>query len=89
MTRRGITHCKDWEHKGGSSWEKRAYRKRPAPPPPVEFVLGKRVFEDGAVEYKVSYTGLDDDHAHWEAAANLPKKAVDEYEEAHPHFTRT
>ena len=48
MTRRGITHCKDWEHKGGSSWEKRAYRKRPAPPPPVEFVLGKRVFEDGA-----------------------------------------
>ena len=50
-----------------------------------EFVLGKRVFEDGAVEYKVSYTGLDDDHAHWEAAANLPKKAVDEYEEAHPH----
>jgi hypothetical protein len=33
----------------------------------------------------VSYTGLDDDHAHWEAAANLPKKAVDEYEEAHPH----
>ena len=52
-------------------------------PPPVEFVLGKRVFEDGAVEYKVSYTGLDDDHAHWEAAANLPKKAVDEYEEAH------
>ena len=86
MTRRGITHCKDWEHKGGSSWEKRAYKKRPAPPaPPVEFILGKRVFEDGAVEYKVSYTGLDDDHAHWEAAANLPKKAVDEYEEAHPH----
>ena len=85
MTRRGITHCKDWVHKGGSAWEKRAYKKRPAPPaPPVEFILGKRVFEDGAVEYKVSYTGLDDDHAHWEAAANLPKKAVDEYEEAHP-----
>ena len=89
MTRRGISHCKDWEHKGGSTWEKRAYKKRPAPAPPVEFLLGKRVFEDGAVEYKVSYTGLDDDHAHWENAANLPKKAVDEYEEAHPHFTRT
>jgi hypothetical protein len=85
MTRRGISHCKDWEHKGGSDWERRTVKKRPAPLPSVEFVVGKREFEDGAIEYKVSYNGLDDEHAHWESVANLDPKVIAEYEEAHPH----
>ena len=59
-------------------------------------IIGLQIFahkmsacSDPGVWTKLQCTGLDDDHAHWEAAANLPKKAVDEYEEAHPHFTRT
>ena len=42
-------------------------------------------FEDGTVQYKIKWKGLDDDHATWEPPAHLQhaQQAVAEYEATH------
>lgn len=87
MSRRSITHCADWTHKDGPTWEKKEVKKRPAPEHPIDFLVGKRVFDDGVVQYKVKWSNLDEDQATWEPIPHLThaKQAISEYEESHPN----
>lgn len=88
MSRRNITHCADWTHKDGATWEKKEKKKRPAEKEhPIDCLVGKRVFDDGVVQYKVKWSNLDDDHATWEPIPHLThaKQAIEEYESTHPN----
>ena len=82
MSRRNITHCADWTHKDGATWEKKEKKKHP-----IDCLVGKRVFDDGVVQYKVKWSNLDDDHATWEPIPHLThaKQAIEEYESTHPN----
>lgn len=86
MSRRGITECLDWVHEG-NAWKAKtkAATKKAAREHEVEAVVGKRVFDNGAVQYKIKWKDFDDDHATWEPTTHLQhaQQAVAEYEEAH------
>ena len=85
MSRRGITECLDWVHEG-NAWKAKTKSATKAPKEhEVEAVVGKRVFESGAVQYKIKWKEFDDEHATWEPTTHLQhaQQAVAEYEDAH------
>lgn len=87
MSRRGITECKDWIHDKNAGWKTReaANQVKITKEYPVSAIVGKRVFDDGAVQYKVLWQGHGDEQTTWEPVSHLHhcQHAVAEYEKEH------
>ena len=87
MSRRGITECKDWIHDKNAGWKthEAANQVKITKEYPVSAIVGKRVFDDGAVQYKVLWQGHGDEQTTWEPVSHLHhcQQAVAEYEKEH------
>jgi len=87
MSRRGISECKDWIHDKNAGWKTRdaANQVKITKEFPVSGIVGKRVFDDGNVQYKVLWKGHGDEQTTWEPVSHLHhcQQAVTEYEKEH------
>ena len=78
-------HLQDYHHVA-NTWKPKEVPKKKSPKEyEVEEVVGKRTFEDGAVQYKIKWKDFDEDHCTWEPISHLDhaKQAVAAYEDAH------
>ena len=84
MSRRGITECLDWVHEGNVEGQDQVCDEG-SQGARGRGCRGKRVFESGAVQYKIKWKEFDDEHATWEPTTHLQhaQQAVAEYEDAH------